>query len=417
MSSTPTEWCSSSNSPCSRLRTRALVSHRQVQVGEKPAEHSGAGIGQGEPEVARGGVADHDGREDRRADDADARPSHLNEKREKQPDDEHERRDDRGEDRGEAEAPPYVGVGEQPRIEQVALLQQAVHRVVAPLGGSSPSASYTPCRGQTDSAGNTSLEAIVADLFSGTSGQLQGAKLPALPDEIASLLDDVRIDSQMTITASGEDINSYAIRHDLLELTFPDALASISFKVQALGLPVSSASGILATLRAGQLSIPGHGFTLRLGTAARYAFEATSLRSRGAQDTGSLVKAVFALAQKVDQGNVLSGCQALDAAVCDQLVLSRGCLLDACQNGLAALATQLAGAFDGLDGGGLDFFLSGYTPVVDLDGDGLADALGLGGRAGTVAAGPGLWSATLDAQAGADVIYGSWHASRVTSGP
>jgi hypothetical protein len=289
--------------------------------------------------------------------------------------------------------------------------------VVAPLGGSSPSASYTPCRGQTDSAGNTSLEAIVADLFSGTSGQLQGAKLPALPDEIASLLDDVRIDSQMTITASGEDINSYAIRHDLLELTFPDALASISFKVQALGLPVSSASGILATLRAGQLSIPGHGFTLRLGTAARYAFEATSLRSRGAQDTGSLVKAVFALAQKVDQGNVLSGCQALDAAVCDQLVLSRGCLLDACQNGLAALATQLAGAFDGLDGGGLDFFLSGYTPVVDLDGDGLADALGLGGRAGTVAAGPGLWSATLDAQAGADVIYGSWHASRVTSGP
>jgi hypothetical protein len=289
--------------------------------------------------------------------------------------------------------------------------------VVAALGGNVTSASDTPCRGPTDSAGNASLEAIVAALFSGTSSQLSGAKLDALPDEIATLLDDIHIDSQMTITASSADVNSYTIRHDLLTLTFPDALASISFKAQALGLPTSSVSGILATLKAGQFSVPSHGFTLRLGTATRYAFEATSLKSRGAQDTGDLVGAVFALAQKIDQGSALSGCYALDAAVCDQLNLPRLSLLEACQKGLTTLATYLARSFDSLNGSGLDFFLSGNTPVVDLDGDGRADALGLGGRAGTVAAGPGLWSAALDAQGGGYVVYGSWHASRVTPPP
>ncbi|HEX7498992.1 MAG TPA: hypothetical protein VF524_01680 [Polyangia bacterium] len=289
-------------------------------------------------------------------------------------------------------------------------------QVVAPDSGATASAADTPCRGPTDSAGNASLEAIVASLFSGTSGQLSGAKLDALPDEIATLLANFRVDSQMTITASGADINSYTVRHDLLELTFPSALTSTSFKAQALGLPVSSVSGILATLKAGQLSIPSHGFTLRLGTAARYAFEATSLKNRGAQDAGNLVKAIFALAQKIDQGNVLSGCDALDAAVCDELNQSRPCLLDACQKGLAALATDLAAAFDSLDGSGLDFFLYGYSPVVDLDNDGRADALGLGGRAGTVAAGPGWWLAALNAQWGG-AIYGSWTATKVTKAP
>ena len=151
------------------------------------------------------------------------------------------------------------------------LLSSRRGAVVAPVGGSSTSASDTPCHGPTVGTGNNpSLGAVVAALFSGTNGQLQGAKLGVLPDEIVSLLDAVHIDSQMTITASGADINSYTIKHDLLDVTFPDALVSVAFNVPTLGLPVSSVSGILATLKAGQLSIPSHGFTLRLGTTARY---------------------------------------------------------------------------------------------------------------------------------------------------
>jgi hypothetical protein len=280
--------------------------------------------------------------------------------------------------------------------------------------GSGTSTTDTPCRGQIDSAGNTSLESIVDTLFADMRGQLQGAKLGAFAGEISALLNGLHFDSQMTITA-GSDINSYVVEHDLLALTFPNALAPITFKTPTLGLPVTSVSGIVSTLKAGQLAIPSHGFTLRLGTTARYAFEATSFKSRGAQDSQSLVSAIFGLAHMSNQGSVLSGCAALDAAVCDQLKQGRGCLLDACTRGLGALASKLAGAFDSLDGTALDFFLSGSTPVVDLDGDGRADALGLGGRAGSVAAGPGLWSAALDAQGGNYFVGGSWTASRTTN--
>jgi hypothetical protein len=290
-------------------------------------------------------------------------------------------------------------------------------QVVAPTSGTTASASDTPCRGQIDDSGNASLESIVDGLFSEKRTQLVGNRLGALPDEIAGLLDDVRIDSQMTIAASS-GINSYTIEHDLTGVAFPDALAPISFKTPVLGLPVSSVSGILATLKqAGQLSIPSHGFTLRLGTTARYAFEATSLKSRGAQDSPGLVKSILGLAQWNDQGTLLSGCSALDAALCDQFKQARNCLYDACQKGLSALATRLAQAFDKLDGRDLDFFLSGSAPVVDLDGDGRTDALGLGARAGSVSAGSGLWSAALDAQGGAYAVNGSWTASRQVNAP
>jgi hypothetical protein len=262
--------------------------------------------------------------------------------------------------------------------------------VVATLDGTMANAPDTPCRGQTDDAGNTSLEKLVDDLFSGTHGQLLGAKLEALSDEIAALMGDIHIDSKMTITA-GSDINSYTVKHDLLGLTFPDALTSLSFATPILGLPVTSVSGIPATLKVNQaiqLVVPSHSFSLHLGTAARYAFEATNLKPRGAQDSASLVKAVFGLAQWRDQSTVLSGC------------------MPACQNGLDALAAKLAGAFNKLDGKGLDFLLSVSGPVVDSDGDGRADALG-----------PGLCSAALDTQGGSYVSYGSWTATRATTSP
>jgi len=278
-------------------------------------------------------------------------------------------------------------------------------QVVAQASGTPASATDTPCRGQTDSDGNTSLESLVDTLFSSARSQLQGAKLGALSDEITALLDNIHIDSQLTIT-TGSELNSYAVEHDLLALTFPGALTPISFPITSLGLPVSSVSGILATFKAGQLSIPRHGFTLRLGTSARYAFEATSLKSRGVQDSLGLVKAIFALAQWTDQGTVLSGCSALDAAICYQVAQSRGCLAKACQSGFDALAARLAGAFDDLDGKGLDFLLSGSGPVVDLDGDERADELG-----------PGLCSAALDTPAGSYVSYGSWTARRATNSP
>jgi hypothetical protein len=288
--------------------------------------------------------------------------------------------------------------------------------VVAPLLAKLPSASDTPCHGATDSDGNPSLEYSVDALFAGARSALSGANLGAFPTELAALLDDIRIDSQMTI-AQADDPNSYWVEHDLIGVTFPDALSPITFRVPRLGLPVVTASGILTTLKADQLSIPDHGFTLRLGTSARYAFEATSLKSRNAADSAGLVKAIFGLAQWGDQGTALTGCAAMDAVACDQIRQPRGCLLAACQAGLTTLARNLALVFDNLEGDGLDFWLSGSTPVIDLDADGQADALGMTGSVGGVVPGPGLWSAKSEARAGSYVTYGSWLAARVTSPP
>jgi hypothetical protein len=278
--------------------------------------------------------------------------------------------------------------------------------VVAPPA----STSDTPCHSATDSDGNPSLEYSVDALFAGARSALSGANLGAFSTELAGLLDDIRIDSQMTI-AQADDANSYWVEHDLLAVTFPDALSPISFRAPTLGLPVVTAAGILTTLKADQLSIPDHGFTLRLGTSARYAFEATSLKSRNAADSAGMVKAVFELARWSDQGTALTGCDAMDAVACDQIKQPRGCLLAACQAGLTTLARNLALVFDSLDGDGLDFWLSGSTPVIDLDADGQADALGMAGS------GPGLWSAESKARAGNYVAYGAWSAARVTKPP
>jgi hypothetical protein len=107
----------------------------------------------------------------------------------------------------------------------------------------------------------------------------------------------------------------------------------------------------------------------------------------------------------------------LDAAACEQIQQTKGCLLDACQRGLAALAAKLAGQFNLLDGSGLDFQLSGSAPVVDLDKDGRADALGMTTRTGSVPAGAGVWSAAFGTRTGIYATLGSWTASRVVAAP
>ena len=289
-------------------------------------------------------------------------------------------------------------------------------KTVAPLSGTVASATDTPCHDRTDSAGRTSLEVTVDALFSGARTRLTSANLGAFPTEIATLLDNVRLDSVLTVTEAGPT-NSFFVSHALGSLTFPDAPTPNSFPTSALGLPETTASWILAALKKDQITIPEHGFTLRLGTSARYAFEASSLTPRGAPDAGSLVTFIFGLAQLSDQGTLLTGCSALDAVVCDEIQQPRGCLVAACQSGLDALGKSLSGVFANLDGDGLDFFLSGLAPVVDLNGDGQVDALGLASGTGVSAADPGLWSVEIRSHTASFVTSGSWAASRVANMP
>ena len=69
-----------------------------------------------------------------------------------------------------------------------------------------------------------------------------------------------------------------------------------------------------------------------------------------------------------------------------------GCLAAACPTGLSVLATTLDAAFDAADGAGLDLYLSGSTPLVDMS------AARLGRPAGQERRQPGgvaAWSADV----------------------
>lgn len=271
----------------------------------------------------------------------------------------------------------------------------------------------TDCHDSVDSNGLASLEAVVDALFSTSRTTLAGLALGTLPGEIGSLLSAIHLDSTMRISVGGQP-NGYLVDHDLVDLGFPNATPPLGFSITDLALPVAYAHGMVPTYHLGQLSLPKHGFTLRLGTAAKYAFEADSLQNARSQpDVGALVDTVFALATLSDKGNLLTGCDALDAAVCDLVKSPRGCVLGACHAGLQTLVGKLSNSFANLDGDGLDFyFLSGSAPVLDSDGDGHADALGML-RSSTASVRSGLWAAEIQSSQATTSVNGLWSGALV----
>lgn len=286
--------------------------------------------------------------------------------------------------------------------------------VVVPALGSAvvSDASTAPCRDAVDSSGNPSLEAVVRGLFDGARGSLSDLKVEAFPSEIATLLASFRIDSTMNIMPDVA-LNNYLVDHDLVDIAFPTAVgpSPVLLSMTALGARGSDATGIEATVRNGIFTLPAHGFALRLGSDARYAFEGSSLKTRGVSSATALVDAIVGMATISDGDKSLSGCDAMDATLCDRLTAPRGCLLGACRAGLTALAQKLEGAFTRLDGGGLDFFLLGSAAVIDLTNDGQADALGTP-KGATLSAGPGQWAAEIRAQRGTSRVVGTWSATR-----
>jgi hypothetical protein len=287
---------------------------------------------------------------------------------------------------------------------------------VAPLATAGPYGAVTPCRGATDATGSPSLEALVDSLFASSRNQLAGLGLGKLAAEIANLLAAVRVSSSMTVT-QGEEVNGYRVTHDLDQVTFLntfDAAAGlpIAFTARTLGLLVSTQTGIGATARNGRLDIASHGFTLRLGSTTRSAFEATSIHARGSRDIGTFVNILMGLAQTTDSGRTVAGCLALDAKLGAELGLTKGTLLSPCQAGLDALVAKMVRAFQNLDGNDLDYVLSGSARLLDFDGNGLADAMGqTGPTAGKPD--PAIWSAEIRSRLGSFSIIGQWSAYRV----
>ncbi len=236
------------------------------------------------------------------------------------------------------------------------------------------------CAAQLDGSGRPSLDAEVYALFPATS--LSNLRLPKLPDELGNALTSLTIESTLTVTANGP-ANAFNIDHALTAIALPNAAVPSSIAMSSLAPPVWEDAFVPGVSQAGQLEISTaanpHGFTLELGSAARFTFAASSLAPRlgvNVADVSAFVEALTNLATRNENGTALRGCDALDSLLCAEVGQARGCVSAACLSGLQALSQRLDASFAALDGQDLDFFLSGSAPIVDRDGDGYADALG-----------------------------------------
>jgi hypothetical protein len=277
----------------------------------------------------------------------------------------------------------------------------------AMAGGSST------CANQLDGAGNPSLDAEVYGLF--PSGSLDALHLDTLPDELGSALTSLTVHSTLTVTPLAT-ANVFNIDHVLTGIDLPNAAVHPLMTMTDLAAPCPEAAFVSGVSRAGQLVISSHGFTLGLGSAARFTFAASSLAPRlgvQATDVSAFVEALVNLATSIDGGTISQGCDALDSLLCADVEQAPGCVRAACLLGVNTLIQRMDASFAALDGQNLDFLLSGSAPIVDLDGDGSADALGSSSSSTLV--GPGLWSGTFKSKTVTTNVYGSWTAERVSA--
>lgn len=229
----------------------------------------------------------------------------------------------------------------------------------------------TGCRGPLDARRATSLDAVVTAMFGSPLPPLI-ASLPAIAADAAQALEAPTLTSTLDIRASAE-ADHYLVAHTLTGARFALTGGAADVSLAPLALPNLTAYTTAIT-RDGLLIIDRHGFSLRLGRVARAGFGAAALEPRGSPATASGLVATIAGLATTD-GGATSGCAALDRVLCADVAEAPGCLAAACPAGLSALAAVLDVAFAAADGPGLDFYLSGSTPLVDQASEGWADVL------------------------------------------
>jgi hypothetical protein len=267
-----------------------------------------------------------------------------------------------------------------------------------------PDGAPSSCRGPKAGGGATSADATVANLY-GSPVPAVFVGLAAAAGDAPHLFDDLQLTSTLDVRAA-ETLGDVTITHTLTKMTFTLPSGGTDVSLVTLGLPV------LSTMTTGQvtddtLTIAQHGFTLRLGAAARAAFGKVSLAGRGLPaDLPGVVATIAALAHS-DDGK-LAGCVALDDTLCPRVGRPAGCLVTACATGLNALAARLDASFAAADGTDLDLYLAGTAPLLETHDDDRA------GRLGDLKPGapPGTWTVDLRPRSGRRTLTASWEAIR-----
>jgi hypothetical protein len=262
-------------------------------------------------------------------------------------------------------------------------------RLAARRGRTPPGAPPgSRCRGPLDSADRNSLEVQIEGMFAMQNPKLT-QDLEALGTDVGSLVSAVQLKSTLHVGATSAP-NLFQVDHvlDVLQLGEANAIVDLF----SLGLPIRAQRLVPMTYTDNKAVFDRHSFTLRLGSAARLAFERTVLTRHGfANDVNSFVNGLFASAIYLDRGTPRKGCLALGALVCPLVGAPEGCLDEACPAGVSALGRNLQAVFSRLDGADLDFVIEGEAQVYDRDADGQVDSFGY--RLPTTP--PGLWTGFL----------------------
>ncbi len=268
----------------------------------------------------------------------------------------------------------------------------------------------TKCRHRLGDLGKPGIDALTSDLFP-TPAPPQVVALAAIGRAASNLIDGLRLLSTMTFSATSLQ-NRFTVEHRLRTLEIRVETTVVPVDLVDLGLPLLLAHPVLAERSRSEIKLPAHSFTLRLGSATRYAFGKNALRARGLPtDALEFVSMLTNFATAIDSGNPLRGCAALDFVLCSQIEQARGCVAAACTAGLASLAAKLDEGFVSLDGDNLDFFIGGSGPLVDRNGDLMADAIGRVASSGALS---GSWAGEVRARGGQSAVSGTWSAEKTS---
>ena len=266
-----------------------------------------------------------------------------------------------------------------------------------------PDGAPTACRGSRGAGNAPSLDAVVQGMF-GSPAPQAFIRLAAAAADAPHLFDELQLRSTLEVRA-GATLSDATVTHTLTSLAFALPSATTDVPLVMLGLPVLTAT-TTGVITDDTLTIAQHGFTARLGSAARVAFGTLALAPRGLPaDAPDVVALIASLAHSED--GKLAGCVALDEEVCPRVGRPAGCLVTACATGLNALAARLDASFEAADGTGLDLYLEGSAPLLETHEGGLAGRLGdlQGARAGT-------WTVDLRPRDGRRTLTAPWEAVR-----
>jgi hypothetical protein len=280
-------------------------------------------------------------------------------------------------------------------------------RLTARRGLPVPTSKDGRCRQDFDGAGHASLEKQIAAMFAASPKVI--TDLRAISAEGNKLLDTFRIHSTLDVKPTSLP-DRLQMDHSLNLLEVGIGSEMVKVNLPSLGAPSPSARFIGADVSRTDVTIARHGFTLRLGSAARMAFYDGALVKRGyPADPAKYIAMLFAAASYFDRGTTYKACPALSALVCPLVGGADGCVVAACEKGIAALGKSLADAFAALDGDDLDFFLEGSAPLLDRDGDGAADGIGW------LLSSPGVWKALVRLKQEQFAISGFFAADRIVA--